>query len=132
MSGKRELYRNPERGKLGGVCAGVSDYFNFELWLVRIIFISAVLLAGGPLFIVAYIAAWLILEKKPAAEQTAPSSKSAHVGEVKAKVWQKGEPPRKALKELKEYLGELDNRIQHMETHVTSPTFTVDREINKL
>ena len=30
MSGKRELYRNPERGKLGGVCAGVSDYFKTE------------------------------------------------------------------------------------------------------
>ena len=53
---KRELYRDPKRGKLAGVCAGLSDYFNMELWLVRILCITAVLLYGGPLFVVVYIA----------------------------------------------------------------------------
>ncbi|MFY8273251.1 envelope stress response membrane protein PspC [Pseudoalteromonas sp. SSDWG2] len=132
MSTKRELYRDPKRGKVAGVCAGLSDYFNIELWLVRIIYVTAVLLAGGPLFIVAYIAAWFILDVKPVDERTKDAEKAAHVGEVKAKVWQKGEPPRKALKELKDFMGDLDERIQRMETHVTSPTFTVSREINKL
>ncbi|WP_105189975.1 envelope stress response membrane protein PspC [Pseudoalteromonas sp. T1lg48] len=132
MSTKRELYRDPKRGKLAGVCAGISDYFNIELWLVRIVFVTAVLLAGGPLFIVAYIAAWFILDTKPAETNHGEAQKAAHVGEVKAKVWQKGEPPRKALKDLKEFMTDLDTRIQRMETHVTSPTFTVSREINKL
>ncbi|MBS3796409.1 MULTISPECIES: envelope stress response membrane protein PspC [unclassified Pseudoalteromonas] len=132
MSTKRELYRDPKRGKLAGVCAGISDYFNIELWLVRIVFVTAVLLAGGPLFIVAYIAAWFILDTKPADVAQADAQKAAHVGEVKAKVWQRGEPPRKALKDLKEFMTDLDGRIQRMETHVTSPTFTVSREINKL
>jgi phage shock protein C len=43
---KKELYRDPKRGKIAGVCAGLSDYFNMELWLVRILFITAVLLSG--------------------------------------------------------------------------------------
>ena len=62
MSTKRELYKDPERGKLGGVCAGISDYFNMELWLVRILVVSAALLSGGQFIVVAYIAAWFILD----------------------------------------------------------------------
>ena len=133
MSAKRELLRDPQRGKIAGVCAGLSDYFNMELWLVRIIFVSAVLLTGGPLFVVAYIAAWFILDKKePATAQTKNSTKTDDPLEVKFKVWQKGEPPRRALQDLKDRLGRVDIRLQDMERYVTSTEFTVSREINKL
>ncbi|MCQ8877267.1 envelope stress response membrane protein PspC [Pseudoalteromonas shioyasakiensis] len=133
MNTKRELLRDPVRGKIAGVCAGLSDYFNMELWLVRIIFVTAVLLAGGPLFVVAYIAAWFILDKKPANSQ-ASSYATQHEDplEVKFKVWQKGEPPRRALQDLKDRLGRVDSRLQEMERYVTSTEFTVSREINKL
>ncbi|AIY65922.1 envelope stress response membrane protein PspC [Pseudoalteromonas piratica] len=132
---KGELYRDPKRGKLAGVCAGLSDYFNMELWLVRIIFISAVLLLGGPFFIVAYIACWFILEVKPdALPQQGMSDKNSAERpiEVKSKVWQAGEPPRRALHDLKEQFDRIDGRLQAMEKYVTSPEFTVSREINKL
>ena len=91
MSTKRELFRDPERGKIAGVCAGISDYFNMELWLVRILVVTAVLLSGGPFIVVAYIAAWFILDKKPT-EKTVKSADSIHQDplEVKFKVWQKG------------------------------------------
>ncbi|MCO7190886.1 MULTISPECIES: envelope stress response membrane protein PspC [unclassified Pseudoalteromonas] len=134
---RRELYRDPKRGKLAGVCAGLSDYFDMELWLVRILFVTAVLLSGGPLFIVVYIACWFILDKKAETAQTPGadsnySSKDEDPVSVKFKVWQKGEPPRQALFDLKERLTRLDGRIQHMETYVTSSEYTVKREINKL
>ncbi|KZN65678.1 phage-shock protein [Pseudoalteromonas luteoviolacea CPMOR-1] len=129
---RRELYRDPKRGKLAGVCAGLSDYFNMELWLVRILFVTAVLLSGGPLFVVIYIACWFILDRKaPELENTVNSYETDPVS-VKFKVWQKGEPPRQALFDLKDRLGKLDGRIQSMEQYVTSPEFTVKREINKL
>ncbi|NMR25182.1 envelope stress response membrane protein PspC [Pseudoalteromonas sp. NEC-BIFX-2020_015] len=133
MSTKRELLRDPQRGKIAGVCAGLSDYFNMELWLVRIIFVSAVLLTGGPLFVVAYIAAWFILDKKDSSTQFKDhSSKHDDPLEVKFKVWQKGEPPRRALQDLKDRLNRVDIRLQDMERYVTSTEFTVSREINKL
>ena len=132
MSAKRELLRDPQRGKIAGVCAGLSDYFNMELWLVRIIFVSAVLLTGGPLFVVAYIVAWFILDKKEPATANTNSTKHDDPLEVKFKVWQKGEPPRRALQDLKERLTRVDVRLQDMERHVTSSEFTVSREINKL
>ncbi|PAJ73151.1 envelope stress response membrane protein PspC [Pseudoalteromonas sp. NBT06-2] len=131
---KRELYRDPSRGKIAGVCAGLSDYFNMELWLVRVIFISAVLLTGGPFFVVAYIACWFILDKKELSydEVLKTDSKEERPVEVKFKVWQAGEPPRRALQDLKEQLFRVDSRIQSMEKYVTSPEFTVSHEINKL
>ncbi|MEL7477479.1 MAG: envelope stress response membrane protein PspC [Pseudomonadota bacterium] len=130
---KRELYRDPKRGKIAGVCAGLSDYFNMELWLVRILFITAVLLSGGPLFVVVYIACWFILDKKePTFNPSANKTDEIDPISVKFKVWQKGEPPRQALFDLKDRLTRLDNRIQSMETYVTSSEFTVSREINKL
>ncbi|RZQ53391.1 envelope stress response membrane protein PspC [Pseudoalteromonas phenolica] len=130
---KRELYRDPKRGKIAGVCAGLSDYFNMELWLVRILFITAVLLSGGPLFVVIYIACWFILDKKePSLSQSTGKFDEIVPISVKFKVWQKGEPPRQALFDLKDRLTRLDNRIQSMETYVTSSEFTVSREINKL
>lgn len=133
MKTKRELLRDPQRGKIAGVCAGFSDYFNMELWLVRIILVSAVLLTGGPLFVVAYIAAWFILDKKkPAMQHSFDTSEHSDPVEVKFKVWQKGEPPRRALQDLKERLARVDNRLQDMERHVTSSEFTLSREINKL
>ncbi|CAH9052346.1 Phage shock protein C [Pseudoalteromonas holothuriae] len=133
---KRELFRDPKRGKIAGVCAGLSDYFNMELWLVRILVITAVLLSGGPLFVVAYIACWFILDTKPVTQahktSSAYSSQDEDPISVKFKVWQKGEPPRRALFDLKERLTRLDTRVQSMETYVTSSEFTVSREINKL
>jgi len=133
MNTKRELFRDPQRGKIAGVCAGLSDYFNMELWLVRIIFVSAVLLTGGPLFVVAYIAAWFILDKKqPSAVNKTQSPYGGDPLEVKFKVWQKGDPPRRALQDLKELLTRVDSRLQNMERYVTSSEFTVSREINKL
>ncbi|SFC86314.1 envelope stress response membrane protein PspC [Pseudoalteromonas denitrificans] len=131
---KRELYRDPSRGKIAGVCAGLSDYFNMELWLVRIIVISAVLLTGGPLFVVAYIACWFILDKKdPSPDKVyKKETKEERAVEVKFKVWQAGEPPRRALQDLKEQLSRVDSRIQNMEKYVTSAEFTVSHEINKL
>lgn len=129
---RRELFRDPSRGKLAGVCAGLSDYFNMELWLVRILFITAVLLSG-PFFFVIYVACWFILDKAPK-EHHATSDVELHEEpvSVKFKVWQKGEPPRQALFELKDRFTRLDSRIQKLETYVTSPEFTVSREIDRL
>ncbi|WP_440053552.1 envelope stress response membrane protein PspC [Pseudoalteromonas sp. T1lg65] len=128
---KGELYRDPRRGKIAGVCAGLSDYFGMELWLVRILFITAVLLSGGPLFIVVYVACWFILDKKESSHAERKQPEEIPVS-VKFKVWQKGEPPRQALFDLKVRLSKLDDRIQNMERYVTSPEFTVSREIDKL
>jgi phage shock protein PspC (stress-responsive transcriptional regulator) len=58
----KRLYRNTQNGKIAGVCAGIADYFNIDVVVVRL---AAVLLAfmGGAGFI-AYIVAWIITPVK--------------------------------------------------------------------
>lgn len=34
----RKLYRDPEQKVLGGVCSGIAQYFNIQVWIPRLIF----------------------------------------------------------------------------------------------
>jgi phage shock protein C len=141
-----ELYRNSSQGKIAGVCAGLADYFGWETWLVRILVVSGVLLGMG-WFIVIYIAAWFILDKKPGAinkrNQQSKSQYSAEVKQseenlssesikVKSRIWQAGEPPKQAFHDIRRKFKSLEKELRQMEHYVTSPEFTVSREINKL
>ena len=85
------LYRDPKNGKLGGVCAGVAEYFGLEVWLVRILTVSAFLLGLGFVVLVAYIAACLILDKMPEDRSQQQYVYKEH--NVKQKSWQAGLPP---------------------------------------
>jgi phage shock protein C len=142
--GRGELYRDPCQGKIAGVCAGLADYFGWETWLVRILVVSGVLL-GMQWFVVIYIAAWFILDKKSGA-----AKKSKHFSrdtdgnntqendtfnesiKVKARIWQSGEPPRQAFHDIKRKYGVLEEQLRSIEKYVTSPEFTISREINRL
>ncbi|MCE2570138.1 envelope stress response membrane protein PspC [Motilimonas eburnea] len=127
------LYRDPKGGKVAGVCKGLADYFNMEVWLVRIIVISAFLFSF-PLAALGYGAAWLMLDKKPehlAQAETEQPQACSHI-HVKSKVWQKGELPKQALAEVSVILDKLEGKINHIEKVVTSASFKVNREINRL
>ena len=125
-----ELYRIPEQGKIAGVCAGLAERYGIEIWLVRIGVVSAFFL-GISFMPVLYIAAWLLLDKKPASTQTINSGLD-HTVSVKSKIWQQGQPPRVAFKELKTQFRQLELRLRGLETYVTSSEFNLSREINKL
>jgi phage shock protein C len=158
MTINRALYRDQEKGKVAGVCAGVAEYFGIETWLVRILTVTGFFLLAGPFVIVAYVAAWFILEKKPSAGFTKPKSqrpayrtngKGWHNApqqqgtysepedietkvEVKAKVWQAGEPPKQAFTTIKAQFENLEERLRGMESYVTSSEFQLNREISRL
>ena len=73
MRNGKQLYRNPENARIAGVCSGVAEYFGLETWLVRILVVTGFFLLAGPFIFVAYIAAWFILDKKPAGLNEAPT-----------------------------------------------------------
>lgn len=58
MSAAKKLYRDPDKRILGGVCAGLAEYFNTEVALIRVIFIIVTLFFATGLLI--YIILWLI------------------------------------------------------------------------
>jgi phage shock protein C len=148
------LHRDPNKGKIAGVCAGIAEFFGMEIWLVRILTLTGFFLLAPPFFLVGYIAAWFILEKKPQGLSTKPSEdefaprstynkirgKGWHnVSEqelekvvVKSKVWQAGEPPKQAFIDIKQRFEKNESRLRKMETYVTSSEFQLNRELSKL
>ena len=68
---KRRLVRRPADGKFGGVCAGLAEYFDTDVTLVRAAWIVLSIWPGAiVLGVIAYFAAWLLM---PRGEDVAPS-----------------------------------------------------------
>jgi phage shock protein C len=141
---KKQLNRLPQQGKIAGVCAGVAEYTGVETWLVRIIWITGLVLSGG-FFFIAYIAGWFILDKKTTNNldnikggvkqgwnRFGNDQDIDRTVEVKTKVWQAGEPPRQAYKDIARQFDNIENRVRSIEGYVTSNEYTLTHEINKL
>lgn len=127
---KRELYRDPYNGKIAGVCAGLANYFGLEVWLVRILVITAALLGGTFLVLVAYVTMALMLEKLPKQYREDIRSQQAHT--LKSKPWAQGQAPKELLHTLDRDLSQVETRIRSVEAYVTSEAFKVNREFRKL
>lgn len=56
----KTLYRLPKQGQISGVCAGLADYFDLDVTLVRIVFVVMAFASAG-FAIVLYIILSIIL-----------------------------------------------------------------------
>ncbi|GMM87481.1 envelope stress response membrane protein PspC [Vibrio fortis] len=126
----RELYRDPINGKLSGVCAGLANYFGLEVWLVRIMVISAALLGGSFLVILAYLAMTFMIEKQPRRYVDELKSKQEHT--LKQKPWEQGQTPEFLLNTLESDFEKIERDVRNIEAYVTSDTFKVNREFKNM
>ncbi len=121
--GRRKFYRNRKRAVVGGVCAGLADYFGFNLKMTRILaFIS--LLMAMPVTLVAYFGTVFLVPAAPDAGQEAnydPEFRRA----VRSS-------PRQTLSDVKRRFQSLDSRMARLERYVTSSRFDLDQELKKL
>lgn len=65
MSGKK-LYKDSSNEMIAGVCAGLADYFNLDVSLVRVVFAVLAFVGVGSPFLI-YLILWIVLPEKPAA-----------------------------------------------------------------
>jgi phage shock protein PspC (stress-responsive transcriptional regulator) len=59
----KKLYRSSKDKMLGGVAAGLAEYFSIDPTLVRILFVVTLFLGGTG--ILAYIVMWIIVPEEP-------------------------------------------------------------------
>jgi len=59
---EKKLYRDPYHKMIGGVCAGLAEYLDMDITVVRLLFAFAFFI-GGVGFI-PYIILWIVLPKK--------------------------------------------------------------------
>jgi phage shock protein C len=63
MNEPKKLYRDTEHKMLAGVCAGLAEYFNIDVTLVRLLVVAFTF--GGGAGLLAYVVAAIIVPPKP-------------------------------------------------------------------
>jgi phage shock protein C len=68
---EKKLYRDEQNKTIGGVCAGLAQYFDIDVTILRLLFAGAFFLAGAGLG--TYIILWIVLPRKTFNPFTTPS-----------------------------------------------------------
>ncbi len=116
-------YRNPERGMLFGVCAGLADYFRLPVWQARLVAIVALLLFTVQALLVYFVGA-MVMGRRPERLYGSPDEEEFWRDVSRA--------PDQTFYSLRHKFRDLERRLASMETLVTSEEFKFDREIRGL
>ena len=69
--GQRRLTRIPADGRIAGVCAGIAEYLDVDVSLVRALWLALSIVPGAIVGgIVAYVLAWVVMPEGTAAPAT--------------------------------------------------------------
>ena len=118
-----KLYRNPRRGMIFGVCAGLAEYFGFDVTVTRVIVAVSAFFAF-PVICIVYLCLGLLL---PPRGYTGPERN--HSDPVERQV---RSSPHDTLASVRYRFRDLDVRLQRLEKYVTSNRYKLDREFEKL
>ena len=148
-AGRGRLYRDRDRGRLGGVCAGLAQYYRMRLWKVRAIALIALFIIPT-VMVIAYVLALICLPNAPAYQQSSYFERSARTNKKRARRdtygagpgaftdarWSESReapaPSQASVKRTKTKFQDLEARLQEMEAYVTSRRFKTDRAFRDL
>lgn len=112
----KKLWRIPQQGMVKGVCAGIAQYLDVPVKLVRLITVLAMIFGLFLFVVVAYIILSFALDTMPESELYGEKTPSS--GELLAA----------ADKEL----AAGERRLREMERYVTSDTFSLRSRFRQL
>ncbi len=117
------LYRNPAKGVLFGVCAGIAEYAGVQTWIVRLLAVLALLMFPPPAVVI-YLIVAAVLPRVP---------ERLYRDDAEQRFWRdvRVDPSRK-FSELRHRFREIEHRLRAMESYVTSKGYRVSREIDDL
>lgn len=100
-SSHRKLYRDYDNKFLGGVCAGLAQYFGIDALWIRLLAIIVVLAGvGSPILV--YIILWIIIPKaNTTSEKLAMAGKPANISNIEQKI-------REGLDDVQEKLNDVN------------------------
>ncbi|MDA0678859.1 MAG: envelope stress response membrane protein PspC [Proteobacteria bacterium] len=119
----RRFYRNADRAMVAGVCAGLADYFGFNLKATRCLAVLSLLMAM-PVTLLAYFATVFLVPSAPDARRQSGVDAGFRQA-LRAS-------PGKTLGDVKRRFQSLDSRLARLERYVTSSKFELDQEFRKL
>lgn len=119
-SSLRGLRRIPERGVIAGVCAGIAEYFDWNVRLLRAALVVVFVFSGAFPILVIYAVLWYVME--PLSPSSAPT------------LTESGAPYRRpaSMDEIRGRFSRLDERLRDIEECMTDKEFELRRELKKL
>jgi phage shock protein C len=63
VTARTRLVRPREGRKIAGVCAGLAEYFDLDVTLIRMVWLIVVIFAGAGL--IAYVIGWIVMPEEP-------------------------------------------------------------------
>ncbi|WP_312054493.1 envelope stress response membrane protein PspC [Pantoea brenneri] len=112
----RKLWRKPDEGKLMGVCAGLAEYLDIPVRLLRVIMVLSLFFGLFMFTVVAYFVLGFVLDVKPADAAETPRQPSAS----------------ELLDQLENALQRDERSVRDVERYVTSETFSVRSRFRQL
>lgn len=116
------LYR-ARNGVFFGVCRGLSTYFSFNLFWLRVIVTVVTLMSGVWPGVFLYILAALVMKPEPVVPVENAEDAEFYSSYVSSRSM--------ALMRLKKTFDNLDRRIQRMENIVTARDYDWERRLNE-
>ena len=121
----KRLYRSRRERVIAGVCGGIAERYGWEPTLLRIAAVLAFFLFAGPLIILAYIIAWMVIPKRPLnSRQLSPDEDTFWRGV--------SDKPTVTFSNLRYKFMDLDDRLQRMEHAVVSDEWRLRKEFRDL
>ena len=117
------LYRDKEKAKLMGVCAGIADYTGVNSFWVRL---GAFVLCGmtGGWILPLYLIAGVMLKPKP---------QDLYLDKDEQKYWQRvRQSPSRTAHEVRARFRDLDRRLAEVETYYVTNNPRLSAEIERL
>ena len=123
--GPRRLYKDRRNKLVSGVCAGIADYFGFDVTITRLVVLAG-LFFFLPTTLIAYVLLAFLLPVKPVADRACSDARSEQLQRsVRSS-------PHATLDSIRHRFREVDSRLQRLEKYVTSKRFALDREFETL
>ncbi|BDW83269.1 hypothetical protein MACH24_27070 [Erythrobacter sp. Dej080120_24] len=123
-SPRTTLYRDSHNAKLMGVCSGISEYTGVDVAWIRIGMVVATLASLAWLTIPGYIAAGIILKKKPP---------HLYRDTQEEQYWQRvRQSPKRTAREIRARFRDIDRRLADVETYYVSNNPRLTAEIEQL
>ncbi|MGA9335370.1 MAG: envelope stress response membrane protein PspC [Rudaea sp.] len=117
------FYRDPRNGKLMGVCAGLADYFRWNVTFVRILAVIT-LIWFGTFTAIAYLVLGFMLPDKPDRLYDWDTD-----DKYRSSVRRSAD---ETFRDMRHRFRELDRKLQRLENYVTSSRYDLDRQFRNL
>ncbi|HET6726085.1 MAG TPA: envelope stress response membrane protein PspC [Gammaproteobacteria bacterium] len=119
----QRFYRDREKGRIMGVCAGIADYFGWNVKFIRLLAIAG-LIWFAPVTLVVYFALGIFLPVKP---------DRPYDFETGDEFWRSmRRSANETFRDVRQRFREIDVRMQRMESYVTSHRYDLDRQFRDL